>query len=45
MIKGNRYALATILEEIKKCRVLCSNCHAEHTYSNQREDYGYIPNL
>lgn len=30
--KGSRYSLDTILEEIKKCRVLCANCHAEITH-------------
>jgi hypothetical protein len=36
MVKGERYALATILAEIRKCRVLCANCHAVHTYRIQR---------
>lgn len=36
MIKGNRYALETVLAEIHKCRVLCANCHRVHTYTNQR---------
>mgnify|MGYP006294318355 CR=1 FL=1 len=39
MIKGNRYSLKTILKEIDKCRVLCFNCHMEHTYLYQRDDY------
>jgi hypothetical protein len=29
-----------MLEEIAKCRVLCANCHAVHTY-NQREGTEY----
>lgn len=37
MIKGNRYALATVLDEISKCRVLCANCHAVHTHAVQRK--------
>jgi len=36
MVKGGRYALATILAEIAKCRVLCANCHAVHTHTVQR---------
>lgn len=42
MIKGNRYAISTILTEIEKCRVLCFNCHMEVTYTMQRPDYSYI---
>lgn len=36
MVKGNRYSLKTILDEIRKCRVICFNCHMEHTYTVQR---------
>jgi hypothetical protein len=39
MIKGNRYCLDTILKEVEKCRILCFNCHMEHTYLYQRDDY------
>lgn len=37
MVKGNRYSMKTVLKEIDKCRVLCFNCHMEHTYTVQRE--------
>jgi hypothetical protein len=36
MVKGDRYSIKTILAEIAKCRVLCANCHAVHTYRTQR---------
>lgn len=36
MIKGGRYALATVMAEIAKCRVLCANCHAIYTHTEQR---------
>lgn len=36
MVKGGRYALATIMAEIAKCRVLCANCHAVYTHTVQR---------
>lgn len=37
MIKGkhrSRYAPATVYAEIKKCIILCANCHAETTHNN-----------
>lgn len=36
MVTSGRYALVTILAEIAKCRVMCHNCHAVHTYDTQR---------
>lgn len=36
MIKGNRYGIKTVLAEIAKCRVLCANCHAVYTHTEQR---------
>jgi len=36
MVKGDRYALATVLAEVSKCRVLCANHHAIHTHTTQR---------
>ena len=28
----SRYSVKTILKEIEKCRIVCANCHMEHTY-------------
>lgn len=37
MVKGARYSLTTILAEISKCRILCANCHAVYTHTEQRK--------
>lgn len=29
---GKKYTSKEIVKEIQKCRVLCSNCHMEHTH-------------
>jgi hypothetical protein len=31
------YSQATLLAEVKKCRVLCANCHSIYTHSEQRK--------
>lgn len=36
MIKGNRYSLVTVLDEIAKCRVVCVVCHRLYTHLEQR---------
>jgi hypothetical protein len=33
----SRYTLQVIQVELKKCRVLCRNCHAIFTHTEQRE--------
>jgi hypothetical protein len=32
MVKGGRYGWDTIVAEMKKCRILCMNCHMEVTH-------------
>ena len=32
MLYSKKYPPELLLEEIKKCRVLCHNCHMEHTH-------------
>jgi hypothetical protein len=34
---SNNYRLDTVMEEITKCVVLCSNCHREFHYLEDRE--------
>ena len=34
---SNNYRLDAVMEEIKKCVVLCSNCHREFHYLEERE--------
>ena len=34
-VLGSGYPWATVLEEIEKCNVMCSNCHQIHTYENK----------
>lgn len=33
---GSRYGIETIVKELRKCRVLCANCHSVHSH-NQRK--------
>jgi predicted HNH restriction endonuclease len=34
---SNNYRLDAVMEEIKKCVVLCANCHREFHYLEDRE--------
>jgi len=31
-----RYSQAILFAEVKKCRVMCANCHSVHTHTVQR---------
>ena len=31
---AKKYPVETLMAEIRKCRVLCCNCHMEATYEN-----------
>jgi hypothetical protein len=33
MLYSKKYPVGELISEIKKCRILCMNCHMEHTYS------------
>lgn len=37
---NNGYSIKTILEEISKCELVCSNCHRERTHKRKFGDYG-----
>ena len=34
-VLGSGYTWPTVLAEIEKCNVMCSNCHQIHTYENK----------
>lgn len=36
---GSQYKIATIISEIRKCRVLCANCHAVETFTKDQHLY------
>jgi len=38
MLYAKKYSDDVIIEEIKKCRILCSNCHMESTYNNKNSN-------
>jgi hypothetical protein len=31
---SKKYTTEDIINEIRKCRIVCSNCHMEHTHNN-----------
>jgi len=33
-----KYDISILMDEIKKCRVLCHNCHMENTYHRNKTD-------
>jgi len=35
MFYAKKYPVSDLINEIKKCRILCMNCHMEITYSNK----------
>lgn len=37
-LTSNNYKLETVYEEIKKCIVLCANCHREFHYLNNQDN-------
>lgn len=41
MLYGKKYSDEILISEIKKCRILCSNCHMEHTYDKMNNGYEY----
>jgi hypothetical protein len=44
LIKGkNRYGLETVMSELAKCRILCSNCHMAQTYPHFDRDLYLTP--
>lgn len=39
MLYSKKYNVEELISEIKKCRLLCHNCHMENTHTNQVEQY------
>ena len=35
MLYGKKYDIEELVAEIQKCRLLCHNCHMEHTHKNK----------
>lgn len=35
MLYSKKHDIEELIQEIKKCRLLCHNCHMEHTHSNK----------
>jgi hypothetical protein len=39
MLYSKKYDIEELISEIQKCRLVCHNCHMEHTHKNQVEQY------
>lgn len=37
--KAHMRSLDSMKSEIKKCRILCANCHSVHTFNQNKEDF------
>ena len=42
MLYSKKYDIEELIAEIQKCRLVCHNCHMEHTHKNQVEQYEKI---
>ncbi len=45
MLYGKKYPDEILIEEIKKCRILCANCHMEITYNKNIYEYDKINSI
>jgi hypothetical protein len=39
MLYAKKYDVEELISEIQKCRLVCHNCHMEHTHKNQVDSY------
>jgi len=37
-----KYSVDELLDEIKKCKVMCHNCHMEHTHNTNQRRYSVL---
>lgn len=45
MLYNKKYSDEILIEEIKKCRILCSNCHMENTYNKKHDNDSSIDSI